>query len=106
MGPRTVMSGQALFDGMFPGSNAATWQVMDRVRENMFPNFHVCPRLNRAVKEAKTRPAFKRHWKKVHLPLKRKLSRLLGAEVHVGHLRDCLLTHICHKQAVPKALLP
>lgn len=108
--PRTVLSGQALFAGMYPEqaktSSPGDWFVMDHVRENIFPNFHVCPRLNRAVKEARKHPEFKRHWKKVHLPLKQKLARLLGKEVHIGHMRDCLLTHICHKQAVPKALLP
>jgi hypothetical protein len=109
--PRTVLSGQALLAGMYPQhghhqSSPAEWMVMDHVRENMFPNFHVCPRLNRAVKQAKAHPEFKKHWKKVHLPLKRKLSRLLGKDVHIGHIRDCLLTHICHKQAVPKQLLP
>ena len=62
--PRTIMSGQALFNGMYPTAKEAEWNVMDRVRDNLFPNFHVCPKLNEAVKKAKSTKEYREHVKK------------------------------------------
>jgi len=124
--PRTIISGQAFFDGLFSvkterpfmsflglGEKEAPvqWNVMDKVKENMYPNFHVCPRLNRLVKAAKEGKAFKHHLKTVHDPLHERLATVMGAKtkkekkkIKNTHVLDCLQTHICHGQPVPKAL--
>ena len=82
-----------------------------QVKDNIFPNFHVCPRLNRATKEVKAGKVFKEHLRKVHDPLHQRLARLLGAntekeqkKIKNTHILDCLQTHVCHGQPVPKAI--
>jgi len=105
--PRTIMSGQALFNGMYPTAKEAEWNVMDRVRDNLFPNFHVCPKLNEAVKKAKSTKEYREHVKKVQAPLKAKLRSLKGSHfVSLGHSNDCFQTHMCHKQQVPQMFSP
>lgn len=122
--PRTIASGQALVDGLFanckPSSTRAQqpieWLVMEHMHENIFPNYHVCPRLNRAVKDAQSGPAFTSFLAKEHQSLVDKVAFKLGKEPKamgkepkaimkaLSHLGDCLLTHHCHGQSVPEEI--
>jgi lysophosphatidic acid phosphatase type 6 len=88
-------------------STQVDWLMVDRIKENIFPNFHVCPRLNRAVQDAKRSKRYKQHVKKVQKPLLKKLSKLLGKsekDINVNHLEDCIQTHVCHGHTVPDKL--
>lgn len=108
--PRTLQSGEAFVEGMYPHlqskqdeSELVEFAVHDAVRDEMFPNFHVCPRLNRAVAEARATAKYKKHLKKVNMPLQKQIKKLLGYK-HIRHINDCTTTHICHDQAVPDVL--
>lgn len=125
--PRTIGSGQALIDGLFHACNPAPsnqwsflqtpptkkeaaplkWTFMDRHLDNIFPNFHVCPALNRAVRDRKASAAFKEFTSKTHDPLMAKLKKMAvykDAPKKLSHVQDCLATHVCHSQTLPKEL--
>merc|ERR1711964_306088 len=92
---------------MYPKAESAEWEVMDRVRDNMFPNFHVCPTLNLAIRKAKASLEYRRHVKKVQKPLTKRVKAILGKHfTSLGHAVDCLTTNICHGNKIPKEFTP
>jgi len=88
------------------------WEVREKMRDNMFPNFHVCPRLNRAVRDAKLSNEFTTHDQKERQPLRERLASLLGLKgkerksFKLGHTMDCIVTHLCHAQPLPAPIAP
>lgn len=123
--PRTKMSGQALVDGLFASSSKPStklqsllglglsagkpvpWNMIDAVKDNMFPNWHLCPALNRAVQKGKDSEEYKQFLEQIHDPMMAKLATILkkdAKEVKVMHVMDCLTTHKCHDQPVPHTL--
>jgi hypothetical protein len=123
--PRTQASGQALVDGLFRDCGAAhkkkhalarlfsappnkhtalPWLTMDKHLDSMFPNFHVCPALTRAVRDAKASDEFKQFLSDTHDPLVAKLQQMFAHKKNLMRMYDCMATHVCHHQVIPQEL--
>jgi len=110
--PRTIQSGQALFEGMYPAALEAQpeqevpWLVMDALDDNIKPNPRVCPRLKQAFAETKATPDFVAYESQVRDPLRRELKEALGFNATLHATNDCIVTHICTGHPLPPALQP
>ena len=108
--PRTMESGQALFDGLYPPANSSLaavpvvdWWTMDPATETIEPDYDACPALTAAVHGAVASPDFQAHVAAVTSALVAELSTVLGRPVTaagdsdgISMQFDCFMTHMCY----------
>lgn len=118
--PRTVESGQALFDGMYPpaeGPSSAVpvfdWWTMDAATETIEPDFDACPALTAQMDAAQASAPFQAHVASVTAPLVAELSTVLrrvvtayGASDGISMQFDCFMTHACYDRPMPAGVTP
>ena len=117
---RTIMSGQALFDAMFPhpkyypgnpDSRAhhdawiVPWHVRDKDVDTLAPNVLVCPRLELAKYHALHGAEMQRLNNSQPIrALTRRMQAALGVGFRWATVTDCLYTAHCNGRALPRNL--
>ena len=99
--PRTLASGQALFESMWNHSDSTLvpWHTMDAAgEETMLPSTTVCPALEAALARLQTAVQRSAHYRTVTVPLASALSSALNRSITpggIGSLLDCLMSVQC-----------
>jgi len=103
--PRTIQSGQALFNGMYPqgsGGHPVEWHTRDaKYRDSLVcQSTEICPNIANATLLLEQSEAYKSHSQRVTEPLKAQLSAITGPamwELSYGFdvMLDCLYSHLC-----------
>jgi hypothetical protein len=103
--PRTLMSGEALLEGIYPPGRRATsgpltMNTMDLKFETIVPNTNVCPKLSDAYAANEATTSYSEWAKNVLTPLTTRLTAALGVTINPGEggidfVHDCVWTHVC-----------
>jgi len=111
--PRTVMSAEALFWGLYPPNSASNVAdivniyTRDLARDIEFANPDVCPRVAQLEAEAYNSSNIKLYFQQIVMPLVQQLAGILGVNVsdlgksQISELHDCTMAHVCHDAPLP-----
>jgi hypothetical protein len=109
---RTILSGQALFDGFFPpaeaspaGAHAVNWHTRDLSRSTLYPNKALCPRLGVVGSAGERTAAFNALNNSAALvALTSAWLRIAGPRFEWRRAFDCIMEARCNGRPLPHGI--
>lgn len=102
---RTIRSAYHFLTGLYPNSSKTLEiEVIERQKDNAFPNKRFCPQLAKRWSDIRRTPRYKSFFEQHLKPLQAKYSHMWGFPVSVWHLNDVLRARFCHNFPMPIGL--